>query len=82
MLSAVVAPRNAYESRGFENGTEIEKAENTIYKKAFEHLQDAPFNATDRTGRPLKLRINRTERSKGFSTAWGEVPDGKHVKGC
>jgi hypothetical protein len=49
VLSAVVAPRNTYAAKNFKEGTEIEKAANTIYKAAFEGLEDTPFNATDRT---------------------------------
>lgn len=49
VLSAVIEPRNAYEAKGFKEGTEIEKAANTLYKAAFENLEDTPFNATDRT---------------------------------
>lgn len=48
-IAATVEPRNSYEAKGFKNGTEIEKAANTVYKSAFENLEDAPFNATDRT---------------------------------
>jgi hypothetical protein len=48
-IAATVEPRNSYEAKGFKDGTEIEKAANTVYKAAFENLEDAPFNATDRT---------------------------------
>ena len=48
-ISATVAPRNSYAAKGYKNGTEIEKAANTIHKAAFENLEDAPFNAKDRT---------------------------------
>jgi hypothetical protein len=40
---------NSYEAKGFKSGTEIEKAANTLWKAAFDALEDAPFNATDRT---------------------------------
>lgn len=49
VLSATVEYRNSYEAKGFKNGTELEKAANTVYKAAFEGIEDAPFNATDRT---------------------------------
>ena len=49
VLAATVEHRNSYEAKGFKNGTELEKAANTVYKAAFEGLEDAPFNATDRT---------------------------------
>jgi hypothetical protein len=49
VLAAVVQPRDSYAAKNFKNGTEFEKAANTIYKAAFENLEDAPFNATDRT---------------------------------
>lgn len=48
-ISATVPYRDAYANRGFKEGSEIEKAANTIYKAAFEALEDSPFNATDRT---------------------------------
>ncbi len=35
-----------------------------------------------RTGRPVKLRIDRIGRSRGISTEWAEVPQDKHVQGC
>jgi hypothetical protein len=38
----------SYKLKGFKNGTEIEKAANTLYKAAFEGLEDQPFNASDR----------------------------------
>jgi ADP-Ribosyltransferase in polyvalent proteins len=41
--------RDAYEAKGYKNGTEIEKAANTIYKAAFEGTEDQPFNASDRS---------------------------------
>lgn len=49
LLAATVAYRESYEAKNFKNGSEIEKAANTIYKVAFEGLEDQPFNATDRT---------------------------------
>lgn len=49
VLAATVEHRNSYEAKNFKNGTELEKAANTVYKAAFEALEDAPFNATDRT---------------------------------
>lgn len=49
LLSATVEYRESYEAKNFKNGTEIEKAANTIYKDAFEGLEDQPFNAKDRT---------------------------------
>ncbi len=48
-LAATVEHRKSYEAKGFKNGTEIEKAANTVGKAAFDNLEDAPFNATDRT---------------------------------
>lgn len=38
----------SYKAKGYKGGTEIEKAANTIYKAAFEGLEDQPFNASDR----------------------------------
>ena len=49
VLAATIEHRNSYEAKGFKKGTELEKAANTVYKAAFEGLEDAPFNATDRT---------------------------------
>jgi hypothetical protein len=40
--------RDSYAKKGYKNGTEVEKAANTIYKAAYENLNDAPFNKTDR----------------------------------
>lgn len=47
-LAATVEPRKAYEKRGFKNGSELEKAANTLYKAAFENIEDQPFNGSDR----------------------------------
>lgn len=49
VVAATVGPRNSYAARNFKDGSEIEKAANTIYKAAFENLEDQPFNATDRS---------------------------------
>ena len=38
----------SYKAKGYKNGTEIEKAANTLYKAAFEGLEDQPLNASDR----------------------------------
>jgi hypothetical protein len=40
--------RDSYAKKGYKNGTEVEKSANTIYKIAYENLNDAPFNKTDR----------------------------------
>jgi len=48
-IAATVQYRKSYEAKGFKRGTEIEKAANTIYKMAFENLEDTPFGAKDRT---------------------------------
>jgi GNAT superfamily N-acetyltransferase len=37
-----------YKDKKYKNGTEIEKAANTLWKAAFEKLEDQPFNASDR----------------------------------
>lgn len=39
----------SYKAKGYKNGTEAEKAGNTIWKQAYGTLEDAPYNATDRT---------------------------------
>jgi hypothetical protein len=38
----------SYKAKDYKNGTEIEKAANTVYKAAFDQLEDQPFNASDR----------------------------------
>lgn len=38
----------SYKDKKYKNGTEIEKAANTLWKAAFEKLEDQPFNASDR----------------------------------
>jgi hypothetical protein len=47
-LLAAKSHRDSYEAKGYKNGTDIEKAANTIYKTAFENLNDAPFTKKDR----------------------------------
>lgn len=48
VLAATVAPRDAYAAKKFKNGTELEKAANTLHRAAFENLQDVPWGAKDR----------------------------------
>tara|TARA_R110002095_G_C4251687_1_gene240227 strand:- start:9824 stop:19075 length:9252 start_codon:yes stop_codon:yes gene_type:complete len=48
-ISATVEYAEAFEKRNYKNGTTIEKAANTIYKAAFINVEDAPFNAGDRS---------------------------------
>lgn len=60
-IAATVEPRKSYEAKGFKNGTEIEKAANTIGKAAFDALEDAPFNATDRTF--MLDAVNKAQKS-------------------
>lgn len=47
-LLASKSYRDSYAAKGYKNGTETEKAANTIYKIAFENLNDAPFTKNDR----------------------------------
>jgi hypothetical protein len=47
-LLAAKSYRDSYAAKGYKSGTEIEKAANTIYKIAFENLNDAPFTKNDR----------------------------------
>ena len=47
-LLAAKSYRDSYAAKGYKNGSDIEKAANTIYKSAFENLNDAPFTKTDR----------------------------------
>jgi hypothetical protein len=47
-LLAAKSYRDSYAAKGYKNGSDIEKAANTIYKAAFENLNDAPFTKTDR----------------------------------
>jgi hypothetical protein len=73
-IAATVEPRNAYEAKGFKNGTELEKAANTIYKAAFENLEDAPFNATDRTF--MLDAVNRARQmleKKGYKLSIADI---------
>jgi len=51
--------RDAYAVKGYKNGTEIEKAANTLYKAVFEGTEDQPFNASDRT-----FMIHTTNRAR------------------
>ncbi len=59
VLSAITPYVEAYKKKKYKNGTEIEKAANTVYKAAFEKLEDQPFNATDRT-----FMLDATERAR------------------
>ena len=73
-VAATVEPRNAYEAKGFKNGTEIEKAANTIWKAAFDALEDSPFNATDRTF--MLDAVNKAQQSlarKGYNLSVADI---------
>lgn len=73
-IAATVEPRNSYEAKNFKNGTEIEKAANTVYKAAFENLEDAPFNATDRTF--MLDAVNKAQKSlarKGYNLSVADI---------
>lgn len=73
-IAATVEPRNAYEAKGFKSGTELEKAANTIYKAAFENLEDSPFNATDRTF--MLDAVNKAQKSlarKGYNLSVADI---------
>lgn len=48
-LSRTIGYAESYAAKKFKKGTEIEKAANSIYKAAFVELEDAPYNAKDRT---------------------------------
>jgi hypothetical protein len=48
-IAATVPYWESYSKRKFKDGSELEKAANTIHKAAFDSLEDAPFNSTDRT---------------------------------
>jgi hypothetical protein len=39
----------SYAAKNWKNGTDIEKTANTLYKKVYKELNEAPFNSTDRT---------------------------------
>jgi hypothetical protein len=47
-LLAAKSYRDSYAAKGYKSGTDVEKAANTIYKTAFENLNDAPFTKNDR----------------------------------
>ncbi len=47
MLAAKIY-RDSYADKGFKHGTALEKMSNTLYKAAFENINDAPFNTSDR----------------------------------
>lgn len=73
-LAETVAPTEAYSAKGFKNGTDIEKAANTLYKAAFVNLRDTPDNAKDRTfmlDTVAKAKANLKRR--GFNTSVADI---------
>lgn len=73
-ISATVEPTKAYEDKGFKHGTEIEKAANTLHKAAFDALNDAPFNATDRTFMlDTVARAKKMLASKGIDISVADI---------
>ena len=74
VIAATVEYRNAYADRNYKNGSEIEKAANTIYKAAFEALEDAPFTATDRTF--MLDAVNRAQsnlKRRGYNVSVADI---------
>lgn len=64
----------AYADKGFKKGTEIEKAANTLYKKAFVELNDAPFNASDRSFMIQTVReAQKKLASRGYSMTIADI---------
>lgn len=48
VLAKIVQDHDTYEDKGYKKGTPAEKAANTLYKKLYVELNDAPFGAKDR----------------------------------
>lgn len=62
----------SYKDKGYKNGTEIERAANTVYKAAFEQLEDQPFNASDRefmVNTTLLMQAKLAERGVDLTVA-------------
>lgn len=62
----------SYKDKGFKNGTELEKAANTVYKAAFDQLEDQPFNASDRefmVNTTLRMQDKLAERGVDLTVA-------------
>ena len=71
-LSKTVEHRNSYEKKNYKNGTDVERAANTLYKQAFENIEDAPYNASDRSfmlEAVNKAQKNLKRRGKDVSIA-------------
>lgn len=71
-IAETVKYAESYKEKNYKKGTVIEKAANTIYKAAFESLEDAPFNSTDRTfmiGAVNKAQQILTDRGLDLSIA-------------
>lgn len=66
--------KNAYEAKGYKDGTEIEKAANTLYKAAFVNLEDSPFNASDREFMIKAVNeAQRTLKKKGVDLSIADI---------
>lgn len=48
LLKIVTQEAERYKAKGYKDGTELEKASNTIFKDAFVSLEEAPLGASDR----------------------------------
>lgn len=48
VLSTATDLAAGYAAKGYKNGTSLERAANTVYKAAFEGIEDQPFNTKDR----------------------------------
>lgn len=59
VINATVPHVKSYKAKDYKNGTEVEKAANTLYKAATEGLEDQPFSASDR-----EFMINTTIKAQ------------------
>lgn len=48
VIARIIQDHDSYEEKGFKDGTVAEKKANTLYKKLFVELNDAPFGRADR----------------------------------
>jgi len=70
----IIRLRNSYEAKDFKNGTEQEKAANTLWKQIYLELEDAPFNATDRKFQVRTAQIAQEQlREQGIDMTIADI---------
>jgi hypothetical protein len=66
--------RNNYKNKGYKNGSELEKAANTLFKQINENINDAPFNKSDREFMyDAFVKTSKSLKRKGYDLSIADI---------